>query len=71
VQGQASDIEIHTKEILAIKQRLNEILAHHTGQPIDKISNDTDRDNFLSSAEAVEYGLIDKVLQTRTKVAQD
>ena len=64
-QGQASDVEIHAREILYIKQRLNEILAKHTGQPLDKIAKDTDRDNFLSGDEAVQYGLVDKVLTSR------
>lgn len=64
-QGQASDIEIHAKEILALKHRLNEIMAENTGQPIDNIANDTDRDNFMSADAAVEYGLIDKVLNNR------
>ncbi|MBL8491387.1 MAG: ATP-dependent Clp endopeptidase proteolytic subunit ClpP [Rhodocyclaceae bacterium] len=64
-QGQASDIEIHAKEILFLKQRLNEMLALHTGQPIDRIERDTDRDNFLSAEAAREYGLVDKVLATR------
>ena len=65
VQGQASDIEIHAKEILLIRERLNGILAKHTGQPMDNIQKDTDRDNFLSAEQAVEYGLIDKVLSNR------
>ncbi|MBK6553180.1 MAG: ATP-dependent Clp endopeptidase proteolytic subunit ClpP [Rhodocyclaceae bacterium] len=64
-QGQASDIEIHAKEILFLKQRLNEMLARHTGQPIDRIERDTDRDNFLSADAAAEYGLVDKVLNKR------
>lgn len=64
-QGQASDIEIHAKEILSLKQRLNEILAKHTGQPIERIERDTDRDTFLSANAAVEYGLADKVLEKR------
>ncbi len=64
-QGQASDFDIHAREILAIRDRLNKILAHHTGQPLEKIQQDTDRDNFLSSQQAVEYGLIDKVLSNR------
>jgi ATP-dependent Clp protease, protease subunit len=64
-QGQASDIEIHAKEILFLKQRLNEMLARHTGQSIERIERDTDRDNFLSADAAVEYGLIDKVLSQR------
>ena len=64
-QGQASDIAIHAKEILSIRDKLNKILAHHTGQPLEKIQQDTDRDNFLSSEQAVEYGLVDKVLTSR------
>lgn len=68
-QGQASDIEIHAKEILYMKQRLNEMLAKHTGQPIERIERDTDRDNFLSAEAAVEYGLVDKVLSSRTEAA--
>jgi ATP-dependent Clp protease protease subunit len=68
-QGQASDIEIHAKEILYLKQRLNEMLAKHTGQPMERIERDTDRDNFLSAAAAVEYGLVDKVLASRTEAA--
>jgi ATP-dependent Clp protease, protease subunit len=66
-QGQASDIEIHAKEILYVKQRLNEMLAKHTGQPIERIERDTDRDNFLSADESVEYGLVDKVLCNRAE----
>lgn len=65
-QGQASDFDIHAREILAIRDRLNKILAHHTGQPLEKIQQDTDRDNFLSSQQAVDYGLIDKVLSSRS-----
>ncbi len=65
-QGQATDIEIHAQEILQIRERLNEILSKHTGQPVDKIKLDTERDNFMSGAEAVEYGLVDKVLDKRT-----
>jgi ATP-dependent Clp protease, protease subunit len=68
-QGQASDIEIHAKEILYLKQRLNEMLARHSGQPLERIERDTDRDNFLSATAAVEYGLVDKVLSTRAEVA--
>ncbi len=68
-QGQASDIEIHAKEILYLKQRLNEMLARHTGQPIERIERDTDRDNFLSAEAAVEYGLTDKVLTSRISAA--
>jgi ATP-dependent Clp protease, protease subunit len=66
-QGQASDVEIHAKEILYVKQRLNEMLAKHTGQPIERIERDTDRDNFLSAEAAVEYGLVDKVLSNRAE----
>lgn len=66
-QGQASDIEIHAKEILYLKARLNEILAKHTGQKIETIEKDTDRDNFLSATQAVSYGLVDKVLTSRTE----
>jgi ATP-dependent Clp protease, protease subunit len=64
-QGQASDIEIHAKEILYLKARLNEILAKHSGQKIETIEKDTDRDNFLSATQAVSYGLVDKVLTSR------
>ena len=65
-QGQASDIEIHAQEILSIKEKLNTILSTHSGQKIEKISEDSDRDNFMSPEEAVEYGLIDSVMKTRT-----
>ena len=65
-QGQPSDIEIHAKEILSTRERLNNLLAHHTGRPIDQISKDTDRDFFMSAAESVEYGLVDKVLTKRS-----
>ena len=64
-QGQATDIDIHAKEILSIREKLNTLLAHHTGQSLETIANDTERDNFMSSATAMEYGLIDKVLTTR------
>ena len=63
--GQASDIEIHAREILFLRQRLNEILAKHSGQNVDTIAKDTDRDNFLSAEDAVKYGLVDKVLSSR------
>jgi len=66
-QGQASDIEIHAKEILTLRQKLNEILSFHTGQPIEKIEKDTDRNYFMSPEEAKEYGLIDEVLVKKTK----
>lgn len=69
-QGQASDIEIHAKEILFLKARLNEIMAHHSGKPIEDIEKDTDRDNFLSAVQAVEYGLVDKVLSNRAESAK-
>ena len=65
VQGQASDMEIHVRETLGVRDRLNKILAKHTGQSVEKIKQDTDRDNFLSAVDAVEYGLIDKVLEKR------
>lgn len=65
-QGQASDIEIHAQEILTIKENLNSILSFHTGQKVDKIAKDSDRDNFMSPEQAVEYGIIDKVMKTRT-----
>ena len=65
-QGQASDIEIHAQEILSIKEKLNKILSTHTGQKIDKITADSDRDNFMSPEEAVKYGLIDSLMQTRS-----
>ncbi|BBL71169.1 ATP-dependent Clp endopeptidase proteolytic subunit ClpP [Methylogaea oryzae] len=67
-QGQASDIDIHAREILAVRERLNRILAHHTGQPIERIQQDTDRDNFMGGEDAVAYGLIDKVLSKREAV---
>ncbi len=67
-QGQASDIEIHAKEILSLRAKLNEIMAQHTGQPVERIERDTDRDNFLSAAEAAEYGLIDRVLTSRESI---
>ena len=68
-QGQASDIEIHAREILTIRERLNNVLAHHTGQPMDVIARDTDRDNFMSGPDAVKYGLIDQVLSKRLATA--
>ena len=64
-QGQASDIEIHTREILTLRDRLNSILAHHTGQPIEQIARDTDRDNFMSAGDAKAYGLVDDILERR------
>ena len=65
--GMASDIEIHTKEILTIKQKLNEILADHTGQSVKKVAKDTDRDCFMSAEEAKAYGLIDEVVKSRVE----
>src|SRR5665811_1844995 len=65
-RGQASDIEIHAREILYLKQKLNQMLAFHTGQTVEAIERDTDRDNFLSAADAVAYGLVDQVLKKRT-----
>ena len=67
-QGQASDIEIHAKEILYLKSKLNDILAHHTKQTVKKIAEDTDRDNFMSSEDAVAYGIVDKVINSRSNL---
>ncbi len=67
-QGQATDIDIHAKEILRVRDRLNEVLTKHTGQPLKKVRVDTDRDRFMSAEEGVEYGLVDSVLERR-KVA--
>ena len=64
-QGQASDVEIHAKEILYLRGRLNSILAKHTGKPVKTIEKDTDRDHFMSAEESVEYGLVDKVIEKR------
>jgi ATP-dependent Clp protease protease subunit len=66
-QGQASDIEIHAKEILYLRAKLNEIMAKHAGQSIDRIARDTDRDNFLSADEAMQYGLVDRILTSRNE----
>ena len=66
-QGQASDVEIHAREILYLRSRLNELMANHTGQDVKTIEHDTDRDNFLSAEEAVKYGLVDKVLLSRAE----
>lgn len=63
--GQASDIEIHAKEVMGLKRKLNQLMAMHTGQPVERIEKDTDRDNFLSAEEAKAYGLVDKVLDKR------
>ena len=69
MQGQAADMEIHAREILYTRDRLNQILAKHTGQSVDKIKHDTDRDNFMRAEDAVGYGLIDKVLSSRSQIA--
>jgi ATP-dependent Clp protease protease subunit len=69
-QGQASDFEIHAKEILSIKEKMNRLMAQHTGQAYEKVAQDTDRDNFLSATDAVEYGLIDQVLSSRPDTSQ-
>jgi ATP-dependent Clp protease protease subunit len=66
-QGQASDIEIHAREILYLREKLNAIMSSHTGQDIKTIEKDTDRDNFMSAEESVQYGLVDKVLVSRTE----
>ena len=65
VQGQASDIEIHAREILALRDKLNQILADRTGQPLETIGRDTDRDNFMGAEDALQYGLVDRVLSRR------
>ena len=67
--GQASDIEIHARELLKMKDTLNRLLAQHTGQPLERVDRDTDRDNFMSAQAAAEYGLIDKVIASRNDVA--
>jgi ATP-dependent Clp protease protease subunit len=68
MQGQAADMEIHAREILYTRDRLNQILALHTGQPVEKIKNDTDRDNFMRAEDAASYGLIDRVLSARQQI---
>lgn len=68
-QGQASDIEIHAREILSLRAKLNALMSLHCGQPVDRIEKDTDRDNFLSASEAVEYGLVDRILVNRAEAA--
>lgn len=70
-QGQASDFEIHAKEILSIKEKMNRLMAQHTGQDYEKVAQDTDRDNFLSADEAMKYGLIDQVLTSRPDTKSD
>jgi ATP-dependent Clp protease, protease subunit len=69
MQGQAVDMEIHAREILYTRDRLNQILAKHTGQPVEKIKQDTDRDNFMNSEDAARYGLIDRVLTARGEIS--
>jgi len=69
-QGQATDIDIHAREILIIRQRLNELMAQHTGQPLEVIERDTERDRFMDAAQSKEYGLVDEVVQNRHKVRQ-
>ena len=68
--GQASDIDIHAREILRLRERLNEVLAAHTGQPLEKIATDTERDNFMGAEEALEYGLVDRVLSSRADAGE-
>jgi ATP-dependent Clp protease protease subunit len=68
-QGQAADIDIQAREILRWRERLNEVLSKHTGQPIDRIASDTDRDNFMGGEDAVSYGLVDKVIDHRVPEA--
>jgi len=70
-QGQATDIKIQANEILRMKDRLNEILSHHTGQDIEKVAQDTDRDFFMSGAEALEYGIVDRVVADRSELEQE
>jgi ATP-dependent Clp protease protease subunit len=71
VQGQASDIEIHAREILNIRHRLNQILADHTGQTLDTIADATDRDQFFSPTQALEFGLIDQVVSNRNELVKN
>jgi ATP-dependent Clp protease protease subunit len=71
IKGQATDIDIHAREILRLRQKLDEILAAHTGQPFEKIQEDTERDFFMSGEEAVEYGLIDEVIVKRDITPQE
>ena len=66
-QGQASDIDIHAQEILSIRDRLNGLLAHHTGQSLEKVAADTDRDNFMTAEDAVSYGLVDRIVSSRVQ----
>ena len=70
VEGQATEIYIHAREILRVREELNQVLSHHTGRPMDQIARDTERDNFLTSQQAVEYGLIDQVITRRSGALQ-
>ncbi|NOT54564.1 MAG: ATP-dependent Clp endopeptidase proteolytic subunit ClpP [Deltaproteobacteria bacterium] len=70
VEGQATEIHIHAREILRVREELNQVLSHHTGRPMDQIARDTERDNFLTSQQAVEYGLIDQVITRRSGALQ-
>lgn len=69
-QGQASDIDIHAKEILSMRERVNEILSSHTGKSIEEVASDTDRDNFMNASDALDYGLIDTVLSNRNELTK-
>lgn len=71
VQGQATDIDIHAKEILLLRRQLNELMAAHTGQDLETIERDTERDNFMNAAQSAEYGLVDSVLEKREQAAED
>ncbi len=68
-QGQATDIDIHAREILSIKERMNNLMAHHSGQSVEKVKEDTERDRFLTAEESVDYGLVDRIVQTRDEEA--
>ena len=70
VEGQATEIHIHAREILRVREELNQVLSHHTGRPMEQIARDTERDNFLTSQQAVEYGLIDQVITRRSGALQ-
>ena len=70
-QGQASDVEIHAEEMIKTKRKLNEMLAHHCGRSVEELTKDTDRDNFMSAQEAMDYGLVDKVIESRDAATQD
>jgi ATP-dependent Clp protease protease subunit len=70
-QGQATDVDIQAKEILKIREKINDLLANHTGQPMEKISQDTERDYYMSGEEAIEYGLIDRILIKREPISEE